>query len=161
MEAAWLSPLLPLFTYTVAQSAAVIVGLPLFALLYLARFAARYLNEAELDLGRSRLLLAYLAAGSLLVAVKAQNYAAFSWLSADWLRRLASDISTASPAAAPRAVTVATVAYAWWRGLRVSSQGQHPTVFFQQFQFGLLAVAASAFLGGRVGYSTSVVPWIF
>ena len=161
MEASWLSPVLLFFSATLGGSGVAMAGWRLFLLLYLTRSAALYLAGAELDLGRSRTLLVYLAAASLLLALKVQNYAAYSWLSGGWLQRLAGDISDAAPALAGIVLTVATVIYAWQRGLQLARSGQHPSAFFQQFQIGLFAVVACTFIASRVGYGVSFVPWLF
>jgi hypothetical protein len=161
MEAAWLSPLLLFFSATLGGSSVVMVGWRLFLLLFLTRSAAFYLAGAELDPGRSRTLLLYLAAASFLLALKIQNYAGYSWLSAGWLQALAGDVIEATPALAEIVLTIACVVYAWWRGLRLAQSGQHPSAFFSQFQIGLFAVVAATFIASRVGYGVSFVPWLF
>jgi hypothetical protein len=161
MEAAWLSPVLLVFSYGLGASSAGVVGLPLFLLLFATRLTGRYLVESRLDLGRSRMLLVYLAAASLAIAVKIQVYPSFSWLSTAWLSQFAGDLLSLGPAAGPIILTIGTVIYAWWRSVQPAVVRPQSFYLFRQFQVGLLLVLISAFLADRSGLGATFVPWIF
>ena len=161
MEAAWLSPVLLAISFVIAEPDQVMLGFSLWLLLYVSRFVTRRMVGAQLDLGRSRLLLLYLVAVSMVIALKVQNYPNLSWLSTEWLRQLASDGFHLGPALGPVVLSVATVAYAWWRALQVAQERPHPAYLFRQFQVGLAALVGSTFLASRAGYAGQFLPWVF
>lgn len=161
MEAAWLSPALLIVAASFSEPGVVLTGLPLWALLYASRFLARRLSAARLDLGRSRLLIVYLAAFSMLLTLKLRNYPGHTWLSAAWLGQLAWDVTHLSVALGSVILTVGVVAFAWQRALNVSVEHPHDSSLIGQFQVGLVFVVVASFLAGRVGLGASFLPWLF
>ncbi len=160
MEAAWLSPVLLLLGYALALPGVALAGLPLFVLFYLARLVTRLLAAAQLDLGRSRLLLVYLSAGSVLVLIKLRIYPALPWFSMDWLAQAASDALNASPAQGPLLLTVGTGIYLWWRTARLAATPLRPASVFRNLQIGMVAVLVSVIVASLTGVEAELVPYI-
>jgi hypothetical protein len=160
MEATWLSVLLLAASAALAEPGVVIVGLPLFLFLYVARLFVRWLLRSRFPLGRSRTLLVCAIMVSLLLALKLQNYAVFPDLTTAWLRQLHRDVTTLGLPLGSVIMTLITVVWVWWRALQIPKESEVARYYFRQFQVGLIVVIAISLLAGHVGLGPAFVPWV-
>jgi len=159
MEVAWFWPLLAALASLSGRSGAVPSVAGFLALLLLALYLARLVLSWRLDLTRSRVLVGYLAAVSFLIALKLQLYGHYGWLDLAWLREALGDLLTLS--FTPTALVIVTVAYVWWRGLRLGQE--HPTMgaVYYRFQAGLVGLIAALILSSQARIQLDVSPFIF
>ncbi len=146
MDACWLAPLAGIISGLVG-----LAPLPLSVLLglYLAAFwSGRLVIRLRLDATRARIVAIYLAAMTILVALKAAHYGAYPWVSLDWLARLATDLWFMFSVIPPAIFTIIVGVLIWWNGLRFSGQqltralvGAHFTTGLILFVFVLLLAA--------------------
>lgn len=139
MDVCWLAPLVAVVSGLLGHGP--IPALVLLALYVAAFWSGRLLSRLALDPVRTRILSIYLAATAILIAEKALHYAAYSWLDAGWLLRLASDLIQMARATPPAALTLVCGVGLWYAGLRLSAGQSARAIVPLHFSAGLAIFA--------------------
>jgi hypothetical protein len=152
MDVCWLAPLTGIIGNLMGMAP---LTVSVLLLLYLAAFwAGRLVIRLRLDATRGRVVAIYLAAMAILAALKVENYAAYPWLSLDWLARLATDLWLMFKAVPPAIFTIAVGVLIWWNGLRLSGRQMNRALVASHFTTGLVLLVFVLLLGAMRGYAS-------
>ncbi len=136
MDACWLAPLAGIISGLVGLAP---LSLSVLLALYLAAFwSGRLVIRLHLDPTRARVVAIFLAAMTILVALKAAHYGAYPWLSLDWLAQLAMDLFPMFTVVPPAIFTIIVGVLIWWNGLRLSGQQMNRALVAAHFTTGLI-----------------------